>query len=307
MGTPEFAVASLDKIVRSDFEIVGVITAPDKPAGRGRKISQSAVKTYALEQGLRILQPTNLKSPEFHEELRSLNANLFVVVAFRMLPRIVWEMPDYGTFNLHASLLPQYRGAAPINWAIINGESESGATTFFINERIDTGEMILQEKVSINEDATAGELHDQLMDLGADLVIKTIELIATGEVPTTIQSESAELKAAPKIHKENCRINWSKPAVEICNLIRGLSPYPGAWTHLLNGDETKDIKIYKAGYEPEDHQHATGHIITTKKDLKVAVGGGMIYIWEIQLPGKRKMTIQEALNGLKIEKDAQMS
>ena len=307
MGTPDFALASLDKIVKSEFNVVGVITAPDKPAGRGRKIAESPVKKYAKEHGLYILQPKNLKDPGFHEELRSLNPNLFVVVAFRMLPRIVWEMPKYGTFNLHASLLPQYRGAAPINWAVINGETESGVTTFFINEKIDTGEIIMQEKTYIGEEETAGELHDRLMVLGADLLMKTVNLIASGEVPTQIQSDSGELKSAPKIHKESCMIDWQKSPADICNLIRGLSPYPGAWTHMANGAETKNIKIYKARFEAIDHSLSIGGIQSTKKDLMVAVNGGMIFIKEIQLPGKRKMQIQEALNGLKIEKDAQMS
>ena len=307
MGTPDFALASLDKIVHSNFKVVGVITAPDKPAGRGRKLSESPVKKYAQEHGLRILQPTNLKDSEFHDELRSLNPNLFVVVAFRMLPRIVWEMPEFGTFNLHASLLPQYRGAAPINWAVINGETESGVTTFFINEKIDTGEIILQEKTSIGKDETAGELHDRLMVLGAELVMKTVVLIAEGEVSTQIQKDTGALKPAPKIHKESCMIDWQKAPEVICNLIRGLSPYPGAWTQLINGKETKNIKIFKAEFKAIDHSLSIGSIQSTKKDLMVAVNGGMIYVKEIQLPGKRKMQIQEALNGLKIENDAQMS
>ena len=307
MGTPEFALASLDKIVTSRFQVVGVITAPDKPAGRGRKLTQSPVKKYALEHDLHVLQPTNLKDPDFQEELKSLNANLFVVVAFRMLPRSVWEMPEFGTFNLHASLLPQYRGAAPINWAVINGEKESGVTTFYINEKIDTGEIILQERITINELDTAGDLHDRLMELGADLVLKTIEYIAEGEVPTQIQKEAADLKPAPKIHKETCQIDWNQSAETICNLIRGLSPYPGAWTRLVNGPESKDVKIYKASFVAEEHSHNVGSVISTKKRLMVAVNGGLILIWEIQLPGKRKMSIQDVLNGLKLEKDAHMS
>ena len=307
MGTPDFALESLDKIVHSRFQVVGVITAPDKPAGRGRKLSQSPVKKYALEHNIKVLQPTNLKDPDFQDELKSLNANLFVVVAFRMLPRSVWEMPEFGTFNLHASLLPQYRGAAPINWAVINGEKESGVTTFFINEKIDTGEIILQEKTSVNEEDTAGDLHDRLMVLGADLVLKTIEHIADGDVPTQVQKDSADLKPAPKIHKETCKIDWNKSPEVICNLIRGLSPYPGAWTRLIDGQESKDIKIYKASFEAEEHTQAIGSISCTKKRLMVAVKDGFILVWEIQLPGKRKMTIQEALNGLKLEKDAQMS
>ena len=304
MGTPEFAVASLEKLVNSNFQVVGVITAPDKPAGRGRKLSESAVKKFALEQDLRILQPTNLKSPDFLNELSSLGANLFVVVAFRMLPEAVWKMPKYGTFNLHASLLPQYRGAAPINWVVINGESESGVTTFFINERIDTGEMILQERTEIGRAETAGELHDRLMVIGADLVLKTVELIQGGEVETTIQPESGELKAAPKIHKDSCQINWEEEGIVIFNHIRGLSPYPAAWTQLYNGDNTLVLKIMKAEIEMAAHSLDPGSITAGKKEMKVAVKGGYIQLLEIQLAGKRKMTIQEVLNGLKIEKDA---
>lgn len=306
LGTPGFAVASLEKLVESEFDVVGVITAPDKPAGRGRKLSESAVKKCALEHNLRILQPTNLKNTEFLEELRSLEANLFVVVAFRMLPEVVWQMPDYGTFNLHASLLPQYRGAAPINWAVINGETESGATTFFINERIDTGEIIMQERTPIGKAETAGELHDRLMVIGADLVLKTVEMIYAGEVETTVQPESAELKSAPKIHKDTCQINWEEDAEIIFNHIRGLSPYPAAWTQLNNGDNTLVVKIMKAEVERSEHSLDPGLIIAAKKEMKVAVRGGYIQLLEIQLAGKRKMNIQEVLNGLKIEKDARM-
>ena len=240
MGTPEFAVTSLGKILDSGYQVVGVITAPDKPAGRGRKLTQSAVKKFALEKGLNVLQPTKLKDAGFLESLEALGANLFVVVAFRMLPEAVWKMPLYGTFNLHASLLPQYRGAAPINWAVINGEKETGITTFFINERIDTGEMILQERTEIGETETAGQLHDRLMVLGAGLVTKTIDLIAADKVKTEVQPESDELKPAPKIHKETCRVDWQKDARSIINLIRGLSPYPGAWSTLYNGSHKTD-------------------------------------------------------------------
>ncbi len=307
MGTPEFAVAALEKIVNSSFPVVGVITAPDKPAGRGRKITESAVKKYALSRDLPILQPTNLKNDEFLEELAALKANLFVVVAFRMLPELVWKMPEYGTFNLHASLLPQYRGAAPINWAVINGETESGATTFFINERIDTGEMILQERTHIGPDETAGELHDRLMVLGADLVLKTIETIARGNVKTTVQPADVDLKSAPKIHKETCKIDWTNDPVKICNHIRGLSPYPAAWTELQNGDTTSVIKIFRASFEAANETPDLGEIVASKRELKVAVKGGYISLKEIQLAGKRRMSIKEALNGLKLEKRAYMS
>ncbi len=307
MGTPEFAVTSLDKILDSGYRVVGVITAPDKPAGRGRKLTQSAVKKFALEKGLHLLQPTKLKDPGFLEALKALEANLFVVVAFRMLPEVVWKMPLYGTFNLHASLLPQYRGAAPINWAVINGEKETGVTTFFINERIDTGEMILQEKTEIGDSETAGEVHDRLMVLGARLVTRTIDLIAADEVRTEVQSESAELKPAPKIHKETCRVNWHQDATSILNHIRGLSPYPGAWSTLHNGSEKTDIKIFKADFESAEHKIESGRLFPGKKELKVAVEDGFISLWEVQLSGKRRMGISKVLNGLKIEKEAYLS
>lgn len=307
LGTPDFAVASLEKLVNSEFSVVGVITAPDKPAGRGRRISESAVKKYAVANGIKVLQPTNLKDPDFLKALQQLGANLFVVVAFRMLPQLVWQMPEYGTFNLHASLLPQYRGAAPINWAVINGETETGVTTFFINEKIDTGEIILQERTHIGDQETAGELHDRLMELGADLVLKTVSLIASEKVVTQVQSDLAALKPAPKIHKDTCRIDWNRSPYEIINHIRGLSPYPAAWTRLHNGDQIIDLKIFRATYIPEEHHSVTGRIVATKKELKVSLPGGYIYPEEIQLSGKRKMTIQEVLNGLKIENDAHMS
>ena len=307
LGTPDFAVASLEKLVNSEYPVVGVITAPDKPAGRGRKIAESAVKKFALANDLPVLQPTNLKDQGFLKSLQALEGNLFVVVAFRMLPEVVWQLPEYGTFNLHASLLPQYRGAAPINWAVINGEKTSGVTTFFINEKIDTGEIILQERTHIDKEETAGDLHDRLMALGADLVLKTVVLIASGHVETQIQSNSDELKAAPKIHKDTCRINWLKPAQTIINHIRGLSPYPAAWTTLNNGDQIFNLKIFKANFQPEKHNEPTGQLSTSKRELKISVSEGYIYPEVLQLSGKRKMTIQELLNGLKIENDAYVS
>ena len=236
MGTPDFAVATLNAILKAKFNVVGVITAPDKPAGRGRKINQSAVKTYALEEGLKILQPTNLKNEEFLDELKSLKANLQIVVAFRMLPNIVWKMPEFGTFNLHASLLPNYRGAAPINWAIINGETKTGVSTFFIDEKIDTGNIILQEEVLIDENEIVGELHDKLMLVGSNLVVKTIKKIEQGPVKTIKQPEIEE-KPAPKIFTETCKIDWNDSLCNIYNLIRGLNPYPAAWTTLINNNE----------------------------------------------------------------------
>ena len=306
MGTPEFAVTILDKLVQNDYNIVGVITSPDKPAGRGRKIHKSAVKTYAEAKSLTVLQPTNLKDNDFLRELAGLKANLQIVVAFRMLPRVVWEMPAYGTFNLHASLLPNYRGAAPINWAIINGEIETGVTTFFIDDKIDTGEMILQDKVTIADDDTAGTLHDNLMHLGADLVLKTVKQIQNGKVVRTKQDFDSDVKSAPKIHKETCQIDWNQSLEQVYNQIRGLSPYPTSWTTLMNNDEEIFLKIYKAIKEKEEHNLKKGQIIYTKKEMKVAVKGGYILLLEIQLPGKRKMEIRDVLNGLKLAKTATM-
>ncbi|MBT8313557.1 MAG: methionyl-tRNA formyltransferase [Maribacter sp.] len=306
MGTPEFAVTILDKLVQDDYNIVGVITAPDKPAGRGRRIHKSAVKMYAETKGLELLQPKNLKDEGFLRELAELKANLQIVVAFRMLPRAVWEMPQYGTFNLHASLLPNYRGAAPINWAIINGETETGVTTFFIDDKIDTGEMILQDKVMIANDDTAGMLHDKLMLAGANLVLKTVDQIRNGKVVRTKQDFNPELKSAPKIHKETCRINWDKPLEEVYNKIRGLSPYPTSWTTLLNNGDELFLKIYKVGKEVQKHDLENGQVVFSKKEMKVAVKGGYIDLLEIQLPGKRKMEIRDVLNGLKLAKTASM-
>ncbi|MCK0145536.1 methionyl-tRNA formyltransferase [Arenibacter sp. F26102] len=304
MGTPDFAVAILDKLVKSDCNIVGVITAPDKPAGRGRKLHESAVKTYAEEHHLKILQPTNLKNPDFIKELEGLQPDLQIVVAFRMLPKVVWDMPSLGTFNLHASLLPQYRGAAPINWAIINGEKETGVTTFFIDDKIDTGEILLQKKTSISDTDTAGSLHDKLMYLGADLVLETINKIDSKEIVPYKQQEEAPLKEAHKLHKETCEIDWQRNISTIYNFIRGLSPYPTAWTTLYNGEEELFLKIYLAKMDLEPHQLKVGSIVVTKRELKVAVMGGFINLLEIQLPGKRKMATKEVLNGLKLTENA---
>ena len=304
MGTPEFAVATLDMLVQNSYKVVGVITAPDKPAGRGRKIHESSVKQYAKKAGLYIMQPTNLKDKEFLDDLRGLKANLQIVVAFRMLPKQVWSMPEYGTFNLHASLLPDYRGAAPINWAIINGEKKTGVTTFFIDEKIDTGELILQEATEIKPEDTAGDLHDNLMALGAELVLKTVSLIENNQVVTQKQPLDSKFKTADKINKEICKINWEKSAEKIYNHIRGLSPFPGAWSILNNDEELIVIKIYKAKWEKEKHNFKPGTIHFTKKELKVASSGGYVYLTELQLPGKRKMAIIDVLNGLKIKESA---
>ena len=297
MGTPDFAVGVLKTLVDSGANIVGIITAPDKPAGRGRKLSESAVKTYAVSQELKVLQPKNLKSDAFLLELKALNANLQIVVAFRMLPKAVWAMPDYGTFNLHASLLPDYRGAAPINWAIIRGEKETGVTTFFIDEKIDTGAIILKEHIHITERETAGSLHDKLMELGSEVVLKTVELIAEGEVTTVQQPSEVIVKEAPKLNNENTRIDWTKPAKEIDALIRGLNPYPVAWTYLNINDTKEKVKIYEVTFEEEIHEHPIGRLFSFKKEIKIAVENGYVTILELQLPGKRKMKTPDLLNG----------
>ncbi|MES2410334.1 MAG: methionyl-tRNA formyltransferase [Bacteroidota bacterium] len=305
MGTPEFAVGILDTIIKNNYEVVGVITAADKPAGRGQKIKYSAVKEYALEHNLKLLQPTNLKDETFLTELKSLYANLQVVVAFRMLPEVVWRMPKLGTFNLHASLLPNYRGAAPINWAIINGETKTGVTTFFIDDKIDTGAMILSKEIGIDPNENAGELHDRLMALGSEAVVETLPLIEKGGVATTIQQDSAEIKTAYKLNKDNCKIDWTKSAAEIHNLIRGLSPYPSAWCFVKDNGQEWNVKIYDAKTISEKHSYNIGNIITTKKEIKVAVKDGFIQILSIQFPGKKKMQSNQLLNGMTFSERAQ--
>jgi methionyl-tRNA formyltransferase len=305
MGTPEFAVGILDTIIKNHYEVVGVITAADKPAGRGQKLKYSAVKEYALANNLRLLQPTNLKDETFLAELQSLNANLQVVVAFRMLPEVVWRMPKLGTFNLHASLLPNYRGAAPINWAIINGETKTGVTTFFIDDKIDTGAMILSKEIMIGSEESAGALHDRLMILGSEAVIETLALIESGNVTTTIQVDNADIKTAYKLNKDNCKIDWHKSAAEIHNLIRGLSPYPAAWCFFKDNGEEWNVKLYEARVISESHALSVGQIITTKKEIKVAVKDGFIQILSLQLPGKKKMASHELLNGVSFSERAQ--
>lgn len=298
MGTPEFAVASLDALMKERFNIVAVITAPDKPAGRGMKTSESAVKRYALDKNLKILQPEKLKNPVFLEELRSLNADLQVVVAFRMLPEVIWNMPPIGTINVHASLLPQYRGAAPINWAIINGEKETGITTFKLQQEIDTGNILLQEKVSIGEEETAGELHDRLKKAGAALLVKTVKELAAGSIKEQPQAalSDMEIKHAPKIYTETCRINWNKPAEQLHNLIRGLSPSPGAFTYL----HEKMLKVFRSTKEIILHNDKPGTIHSDKKSyLKFACNDGYIFITDVQLEGKKRMIVKDFLRGYK--------
>lgn len=304
MGTPDFAVGILDTIYKNNYTIVGVITAPDKPAGRGQKVSMSAVKEYALEKNLRLLQPTNLKSEEFLSELRSLEANLQVVVAFRMLPEVVWKMPKLGTFNLHASLLPEYRGAAPINWAIINGETKTGVTTFFIDDKIDTGAMILSKETEIGANETAGELHDRLMHLGSVIVLETLQLIEAGKAITTLQQNNPDVKTAYKLNKENCKIDWSQSGKTIFNLIRGLSPYPAAWTYIKDGEQEWNVKIYLASFEEKAHSETIGKITTTKKEIFITTKDGLLKIESLQFPGKKRMLAHELLNGVKLSENA---
>ena len=303
MGTPDFAVGILDAIYKNNYEIVGVITAPDKPAGRGQKLSVSAVKEYALANNLHLLQPTNLKAESFIEELKALNANLQVVVAFRMLPEVVWKMPALGTFNLHASLLPDYRGAAPINWAIINGETKTGVSTFFIDEKIDTGAIILKKEIEILPKETAGELHDKLMNLGSETVIETLKLIEEGNVVTEIQPEKEE-KTAYKLNKDNCKIDWNQESEVIFNHIRGLHPYPAAWTFFNDEDKQWNVKIYDTEVILEKHNLKPGTIVSDKKTLKIAVTNGFIEVLSLQFPGKKKMNTKDLLNGVSFTNDA---
>jgi len=307
MGTPGFAVGVLKKLVAEGKNIVGVITSPDKPAGRGRKVKQSDVKAYAVSQNLKLLQPSNLKEECFLNELAALKANLQIVVAFRMLPKVVWNMPSYGTFNLHASLLPQYRGAAPINWSIINRELKTGVSTFFIDDKIDTGEIILQEEVLIKKRETVGSLHDVLMNTGSQLVIKTVELITESKEKPIRQTRSDVLKNAPKLTKDNTKIDWSRPVEEIDSFIRGLNPYPAAWCTLKNNNEERsNVKIYNCNYVIEKHSFENGTIISSKKELKISGSNGYLNIYEMQLAGKRKMDIKSLLNGFTFEENSKM-
>lgn len=297
MGTPEFAVPMLDVLLNSNHEVVGVITAPDKPAGRGMQLMQSDVKKYAVEKNLNILQPEKLKNPEFIEELRALNADLFVVVAFRMLPEVVWNMPPLGTINLHASLLPQYRGAAPINWAIINGEKETGVSTFLLQHEIDTGKIIYQEKIAIRDDENVGELYHELMHLGASVLGKTVDAIASGNYPQTPQDHITDIKHAPKIFKETCKIDWSKTTAEVYNHIRGLSPYPAAFTTL----DGKGFKIYSADKKQAAHSEPTGSYKSDGKTyLHFYTADGYIAVKDCQLEGKKRLAIEELLRGYKL-------
>ncbi|MCC4228500.1 methionyl-tRNA formyltransferase [Zunongwangia profunda] len=305
MGTPDFAVEGLAKILEAGYNVVGVVTAPDKPAGRGRKLNQSAVKKFALTKDLPVLQPTNLKSDDFETQLKSLKPNLQVVVAFRMLPTKVWKFPAYGTFNLHASILPEYRGAAPINWAVINGEKTTGVTTFFIDDKIDTGNIIQSKEIEIEATENVGSVHDRLMKLGGELIVDTLKLIEIGEVRTIPQNKEEDPKPAPKLTRENTKIDWSKDTITIYNLIRGLNPYPAAWCYFQN-DEKLNVKIFDCEIALKDHKEKVGKLSVEKYQIKVATKDGYILINEIQLPGKRKMKVKDLLNGLTVENEAYM-
>ncbi|MGI4729505.1 MAG: methionyl-tRNA formyltransferase [Janthinobacterium lividum] len=303
MGTPEFAVASLDALIKAGMDVIAVVTAPDKPSGRGQQLSESAVKKYAVKNSIKVLQPEKLKNEDFINELRNLQADLHVVVAFRMLPEVVWNMPPKGTINLHASLLPQYRGAAPINWAVVNGEKETGVTTFFLKQEIDTGDIILTDKTSILETDNAGDVHDKLMEIGADLLVKTVKIVADDqykEVPQDeiiSQDENIELKHAPKIFKNDCLINWMQPTEQVYNFIRGMSPYPTAFTSVNN----KIFKIFKAEKQLTEPAIFPGGFITDQKSfLKFACSDGFILVKEVQLEGKKRMNIEEFLRGIKL-------
>lgn len=303
MGTPDFSVPCLDILVKNGYDVAAVVTVPDKPAGRGQQLQQSPVKKYAIEHHIPVLQPEKLKAPEFLEALKNIGADLQIVVAFRMLPEAVWNMPPLGTYNLHASLLPDYRGAAPINWAIINGENETGVTTFKLKHEIDTGNILFSEKTPLTENTTAGELHDTLMNIGAQLMLKSVKAIESGNYELHEQQPSAESKHAPKLFKETCRINWSNNTSSIHNLIRGLSPYPAAWT---DGSDTKgnliSMKIFKSSKEEVQHSHKAGTVITdNKKELKVACSNGFIHIQELQLAGKKRLKTDELLRGFHFE------
>lgn len=305
MGTPEFAVAPLQTLVEQGFNIVAVVTVPDKPQGRGRKIAPSPVKEYAVEHNIPVLQPEKLKNPEFLDELRSYNADLQIVVAFRMLPEVVWAMPKYGTFNLHAALLPQYRGAAPINWAIINGETKTGVTTFLLDKDIDTGRIIMQREIPILPEDNIGTLYDKMMNIGKDVVVETVETIISGNYKSipqdTLIKKDTVLRPAPKIFKDDCRLDFSKKGVELHNLVRGLSPYPAAFTTIKVNDKDLNLKVFETKPEPSANLQPAGTIVTDNKTfLKIACADGYLIINDLQLEGKKRMKVAEFLRGVKL-------
>ncbi|MBQ3655303.1 MAG: methionyl-tRNA formyltransferase [Bacteroidales bacterium] len=305
MGTPDFAVAPLKTLVDSGFDVVAVVTGEDKPQGRGRKVLPTPVKEFALAHNIPVLQPAKLKDEAFLAELKSYNADLQIVVAFRMLPEVVWAMPRLGTFNLHAALLPQYRGAAPINWAVINGETKTGVTTFFLDKDIDTGRIMLKEEIDILPEDNAGTIHDKLMNLGCSVVKKTVEMIISGDVKTVAQSELIDentvLKHAPKIFKEDCRLDFSKDGISLKNLVRGLSPYPAAFTTLKIKDKEMNVKVFEVNFEPDSSVKETGKVITdNKKFVKISCSNGYLQLLDIQLEGKKRMKTEDFLRGVKL-------
>jgi methionyl-tRNA formyltransferase len=307
MGTPDFAVESLHKIVQAGFEIAAVITAPDKPAGRGRQLQESAVKKFARQNNLKVLQPVNLKAADFIEELRSLKADIQVVVAFRMLPEVVWDMPRLGTFNLHASLLPKYRGAAPINWAVINGEAESGVTIFKLRNEIDSGTILHSEKIKIEKEESAGEVHDRMMKAGAELLVKSLRQIEEADKKKIeldfVEQTISEVTHAPKLNRENCRIDWKESGLHIYNKIRGLSPYPGAWSILDNGGEN-EIKLFKTIFTEQVHSKKIGSVEAEKNSMKIFVKDGFLKVEELQLQGKKRMNASDFLKGYRFGENA---
>ena len=307
MGTPDFAVATLQKLIENDCTVVGVLTAPDRPAGRGKKLRQSPVKIFAAENNLTVLQPENLKNVDFVASLKTLSIDVAIVVAFRMLPKVVWQLPKLGTFNLHASLLPDYRGAAPINWVLINGEEKTGNTTFFIDEKIDTGRIILQQPIDIEDDDTAGTLHDKLMHTGSELVVQTLQKIASNTVKAIPQQEPEILHTAYKLNKENTKINWSAKGTTIYNLVRGLDPYPGAWCLLENTTKIQSVKIKSVVFSTENHEKVPGSIEIREKSIFAFVSDGVLEIKALQLPGKKVLSAKALLNGYIFSIDAKFS
>lgn len=299
MGTPEFAAICLDRIIESEHQVVGVVTVPDKPAGRGQKLTQSAVAKLAIEKNIPLLQPEKLRNPEFIENLKNLEADAFVIVAFRMLPKDVWQIPEKGTFNLHASLLPQYRGAAPINWAIINGETETGVTTFLIDEKIDTGNILLKETTPITDEDNVGTLHDRLAEIGKELIIKTLDGLEKNELTPQPQENPSELKSAYKIFKEDCQIDWTEPLIQIHNKIRGLSPYPAAWTFIQKDEEIKSMKIFKGHFEYATTSESEWNKIEfIQNQIRITLKEGYYFLDELQPEGKKRMSSKDFINGL---------
>lgn len=308
LGTPDFAVPSLDILIKNGYDVVGVITAPDKPAGRGQKLNVSAVKQYALDHNLKVLQPIKLSDPDFLNDVRSLNADLQIVVAFRMMPEVLWSMPKHGTFNLHGSLLPQYRGAAPINRAVMNGERKTGVTTFFLRHEIDTGNIVFRQEISIGENESAGELHDRMMLVGADLVLKTVKALEEGNIVSHVQSEfveeGEELMSAPKIFKDDCKLNCSRSVSDLHNQVRGLSPFPGAFVDIEKEDGSVfPLKIYKSLPEPAGTVLTHELISDGKSSLKLSAADGFLHLLEVQIPGKKRMKADELLRGFKFQDD----